>query len=77
MVGNSDTYIDRPFHRYPEGKDTSEVVLQKLADLEVTVVEANYSEVGQIIDSRFFIGKEIKGRAVLVQTTCSFQLIET
>lgn len=38
MVANTGTYLDSPFHRYPEGKDLSQLPLESLADLEGVVV---------------------------------------
>src|SRR6266853_4897832 len=40
MVANTGTYLDSPFHRYEDGKDLSELDLQKIADLEGVVVRA-------------------------------------
>ena len=34
MVANTGTYVDSPFHRYPEGKDLSELPLSSVANLE-------------------------------------------
>src|SRR5688572_21903348 len=42
MVSNTGTYIDAPFHRYADGKDLSELALEKLANLEAIVVRADY-----------------------------------
>src|SRR6266849_4806885 len=38
MVANTGTYLDSPFHRYPDGKDLSALDLESLADLEGIVV---------------------------------------
>ncbi|MDQ2855066.1 MAG: cyclase family protein [Acidobacteriota bacterium] len=38
MVANTGTYIDSPFHRYPEGKDLSTLELDSMANLEGVVV---------------------------------------
>ena len=38
MVANTGTYLDSPFHRYPDGKDLSELDLRSLANLEGVVV---------------------------------------
>src|SRR5450755_1133364 len=38
MVGNTGTYIDSPFHRFPDGKDLSQLDLRSLANLESVVV---------------------------------------
>jgi len=67
MVSNTGTYIDCPFHRYEDGKDLSEVMLDKLADLEAIVVRADHRETFAV-DVDLFRDKEIRGRAVLVHT---------
>ncbi len=38
MVANTGTYLDSPFHRYADGKDLSELSLDRLANLEAVVV---------------------------------------
>jgi kynurenine formamidase len=66
MVANTGTYIDSPFHRYADGKDLSELELQKLANLPAIKVSANGK---QAIDfSCFPSAAEIAGKAVLVET---------
>lgn len=67
MVTNTGTYIDCPFHRYPDGKDTSEFGLEHFADLEGIVIRADYRQ-GLAVDASFFAAKELRGRAVLVHT---------
>lgn len=67
MVTNTGTYLDCPFHRYPDGKDTSEVALDRLAELDALVVRAPFAD-GLAIDADRFAGKELRGRAVLVHT---------
>src|SRR5256885_5348280 len=49
MVANTGTYVDSPFHRYPDGKDLSELPLSSLAHLEGVVVRMAPS-VGRAID---------------------------
>ena len=34
MVTNTGTYLDCPFHRYANGKDLSQINLEKLAELD-------------------------------------------
>lgn len=67
MVSNTGTYIDCPFHRYEDGKDLSQVALENFVDIEAIVVRVPYTDTIEIT-SRFFKGKHVKGRAVLVQT---------
>jgi len=67
MVANTGTYIDCPFHRYPDGKDVSEYTLERFADIEAITIRADYRN-GLAIDKSFFEAKELRGRAVLVHT---------
>ena len=65
MCSNTGTYIDSPFHRYPDGLDLSELSLDALADLDAIVVDPTP---GSAIDADAFAGIEVAGRAVLVRT---------
>src|SRR6266446_8474256 len=38
MVANTGTYLDSPFHRYPDGTDLSGLDLYSLANLESIVI---------------------------------------
>ena len=67
MVANTGTYLDSPFHRYPDGKDLSELPLSVLANLEGQVIHAPFSR-GRAIDSDSFQGNELRGKAVLIHT---------
>ncbi len=67
MVSNTGTYLDCPFHRYADGKDLSEVGVEQLTDLEGIVIRVDHRETLEI-SARFFQGKELRGRAVLVQS---------
>ena len=67
MVTNTGTYVDCPFHRYENGKDLSEVALENFADLEGIVIRADYRK-GLAITADAFKDKELRNRAVLVQT---------
>src|SRR6476620_12142310 len=40
MVANTGTYLDTPFHRYPDGHDLSQLKLVALANLDCVVVRA-------------------------------------
>ena len=70
MVSNTGTYIDAPFHRYENGKDVSELTLEKLADLEAVVIRADYKN-GIEIGKKYFESVSVKGKAVLVNTNWS------
>ncbi len=67
MVSNTGTYVDCPFHRYADGKDLSEVDLERFADLDAVVIRADFQQ-GLSVDQTFFAAKELQGRAVLVNT---------
>jgi arylformamidase len=68
MVANTGTYLDSPFHRYADGKDLSELDLQKLANLPAIKVSA----LKQAIDrSSFPNTADLAGKAVLVETRWS------
>jgi kynurenine formamidase len=65
MVANTGTYLDSPFHRYADGKDLSELELQKLANLPAVKVLATNK---QAIDASCFPREDLSGKAVLVET---------
>src|SRR6266849_1018741 len=67
MVANTGTYLDSPFHRYEDGKDLSQLSLTSLADLDGEVVRAK-GKVERAIDVYAFRNRELKGKAVLIQT---------
>jgi arylformamidase len=66
MVANTGTYLDSPFHRYEDGKDLSELDLQKLANLPAVKITAQRN---QAIDISCFQRQEnLEGKAILVET---------
>ena len=65
MVANTGTYLDSPFHRYPDGNDLSALDLAVLANLDALVLRHNG---GRSIDAENFAGLDVKGKAVLVHT---------
>jgi kynurenine formamidase len=65
MVANTGTYVDSPFHRYPEGKDLSELPLESLANLDGIVVRAGE---GRAVGEEPFAGLDVSGKAVIVAT---------
>jgi arylformamidase len=64
MVANTGTYLDSPFHRYPDGKDLSELPLTSLAGLEGIVVRSALARITRAA----FAGLDLREKAVLVQT---------
>ena len=65
MVTNTGTYIDCPFHRFENGKDLSEVALEKFVNIPcVTIDVANEIEIGV----HFFEHIDLQNKAVIVNT---------
>jgi kynurenine formamidase len=66
MVANTGTCLDSPFHRYPDGKDLSQLDLNKLGNLSGMKISC----LGRrAIDASHFRGMEsLNGKAVLVET---------
>jgi len=67
MIANTGTYVDCPFHRYADGKDLSQVGLERFSDLPGIVVRADYRQ-GLAVTAERFKNHEIAHRAVLVHT---------
>jgi arylformamidase len=67
MVANTGTYLDSPFHRYASGKDLSQLLLDRLANLDGVVIAAELSK-GRAIGRGAFQGRDLRGNAVLVRT---------
>ena len=66
MVANTGTYLDAPFHRFPDGIDVAELPLERLAQLPGLVVRVPPAE--RAVDRGAFAGVDLRGKAVLVQT---------
>ncbi len=66
LVGNTGTYVDAPFHRFPDGLDLSELPLESLVNLEAVVVRIAEGET--VIDAEHFRTINPAGKAVLVHT---------
>jgi len=66
MPCNVGTYLDSPFHRYPDGEDLSQIPLEMLAGLPGLVLDA---EVGANRAATVQVAEpELQGRAVLIRT---------
>ncbi|MGH8871456.1 MAG: cyclase family protein [Acidimicrobiia bacterium] len=64
MIGNTGTYLDTPFHRYPDGFDLAGLALDDVVDLPGVCIQATAPEIGpEVID-----GLDLTGRAVLFAT---------
>lgn len=67
LVGNVGTYLDSPFHRYPDGADVSDLPLQRLVDLPTLVVDAtDTARRHRQLDP--LLADPLAGRAVLIRT---------
>jgi arylformamidase len=67
MISNTGTYVDCPFHRYADGKDLSEVGLERFVDLPGIVIRADYRE-GLAVTAERFKNRVLTDRAILVHT---------
>jgi arylformamidase len=67
LVGNTGTYLDAPYHRYPGGADLSGVPLGRIADLPAVVVRvADAPQPG--VDVGALAAVDVRGMAVLLHT---------
>jgi kynurenine formamidase len=69
MVANTGTYLDSPFHRYADGKDLSQLELQKLANLPAIKVQARNQQ--RIEVACFPRAVNLRGKAILIETEWS------
>jgi arylformamidase len=67
MVANTGTYLDSPFHRYSNGKDLSELPLERIANLDGVVIRSDLSK-SRAIGRTAFKDHDLRGKAVLVRT---------
>jgi len=67
MVTNTGTYMDSPYHRYPDGHDLTGFKLERTADLPTVVVRVQDS--GRLgIDVAALATYDVRGKAVLLHT---------
>lgn len=67
MVGNTDTYLDSPHHRYDGGTDLAGLPLDRLADLPCVVVRTAGSGT-RAVDVGALAAHDVQGAAVLLHT---------
>jgi kynurenine formamidase len=67
MIANTGTYVDAPFHRYPDGKDLADLPLASVAHIPVVVVRAPHART-RAVTPGFVRSLDVKGKAVLVHT---------
>jgi arylformamidase len=69
MAANTGTYMDSPFHRYPDGDDLSKVRLEAVAGLPGVVLDADLSVSREIgVQQLQRADTDLRGRAVLIRT---------
>lgn len=67
MVANTGTYLDCPFHRYADGKDLTQIGLERFTDLDGIVISVPYAHTLAITEA-YIEPCELKNRAVLFHT---------
>jgi kynurenine formamidase len=67
MLANTGTYIDAPFHRYPDGADVAGYALETVADVPGVVFRATKRQ-SRALSAEDFSAREVRGKAVLVHT---------
>jgi kynurenine formamidase len=65
MVSNTGTYLDTPFHRYPDGHDLAGLDPARVVGVQGVVVDATED---QEIRAAVLDGREVAGHAVLFRT---------
>jgi len=69
ICGNTGTYVDSPRHRYRDGADLAGLALERVADLDIVVVDA--TKLGRSIDRHDLPTGRLEGKALLVRTDFS------
>ncbi len=67
MCGNTGTYVDSPFHRYPAGDDLAALSLDRLAELDGVVVDVTGSST-RAVGRGHLLPYQVRDKAVLVRT---------
>ena len=67
LVGNTGTYLDAPYHRYPGGADLAAIGLERTAGLPAVVVRVTGAR-QRGIDVGALAALEVRGAAVLLHT---------
>lgn len=67
LVANTGTYLDAPFHRYPDGRDLCALDLSRLVDVDGILIDAT-AAAAPGIGRDAFSPYPVTGRAVLIRT---------
>jgi arylformamidase len=67
LVGNTGTYLDAPYHRFPTGADLSSIALARCVDVPAVVVRVTDAR-QRGIDAGALAALDVRGEAVLLHT---------
>ena len=67
LAGNTSTYLDSPYHRYPAGADLADLSLETLVDLPMELFRLTDAK-QRGIPTEVFYDRELQGKAVLLHT---------
>jgi arylformamidase len=67
LPGNTGTYLDTPYHRYPDGADLADLELETLVDLPLELFRLT-DAIERGIPEEVFYDRELRGAAVLLHT---------
>ncbi len=67
LCGNTGTYVDAPFHRYPDGTDLAGLELERLADLPALRIDLR-RRITREIGAQEIGHANLRGHAVLLHT---------
>ena len=67
LVGNTGTYLDSPYHRYPDGTDLAGLPLESCVELPA-VVARTVGSLSRAVDAGALAALDVTGRAVLLHT---------
>jgi kynurenine formamidase len=67
LVGNTGTYLDAPYHRYPAGADLAAIGLERTANLPAVVIRVTGAQ-RRGIDVGALAALDVRGAAVLLHT---------
>ncbi len=67
MVGNTGTYLDAPYHRFPDGADLTGIPLDRTASLPAVLIRVTGSR-SRGIGPGALAAVDVRGKAVLLHT---------
>jgi kynurenine formamidase len=67
LAGNTGTYLDSPYHRYPDGADLADLELETLVDLPLELFRLT-DATQRDIPATVFYDRQLHGKAVLLHT---------